>query len=557
LKKESTMERPATTRALAYALGLLFAAPLVAQAPVWIEFSNQTTTRLPTSASFTSDPDEKDLVWADVDHDGDVDLIDVQKNDTYSTPSARTHRLLLNMGGVFVEATASHAPDFLTNPSIARLGLLADFNGDGWEDLIVVNTNDFSLVGQPAQQLQFYRNLGLNASNQWLGFLYDTAGRFPQYNAPFARFCGGAHGDFDQDGDLDLYLGDYNNTLEDRLLINDGTGVFTDETAIRIPGGTNSGFTVEVQVGDFNGDGWLDIARSDPGSVMVRVNNGAGSFLTTVSPPMAPATYTLAVGDLNNDGLADIYQGRDGQDGYDLATTATIGGTPTFTSFTLSNSPGTTAFAGNATIVDMDGDGFRDLVMGDIDVDVPGCDRHATILRNTPGGPDLLVDPWGAALPCGAGCKPWHTSGTHDIAPIDVNGDGLLDMVYAKCVGYACWIRQPPPMTLAVTEPQPGAMTIEVAFAQPNSLVFNLASLVQLPAPGKGPFFGLDATAFTIFTAFYPSEPFVGATDANGSYVYSFPAGTFPQTVPWTWQMRTAALQGSTVVLSNVVTATF
>lgn len=542
---------PTSKTSAAMALGLaLSCGAAAAQSPVWISFQNQTSTRLPTSAAFSSDPDEKDLCWGDFDNDGDVDLIDCQKNDVYANVSARTHRLLLNTAGQLIEGSTTYAPDFALNPSIARLGITGDFTGDGWIDLVVVNTNDSGFGSTTLNQLQFYKNLGNNALGQWLGFTFDTTGRFPQYTAPYARFCAGDKADFDQDGDLDLYLGDYNNSLEDVLLFNDGLGNFTDVTATRIPGGASSGFSVEIQVGDFNGDGWPDLARSDPGSVMVRINNGAGYFNTTSSPP-APGTYTLAVGDLNNDGLADIYQGRDGQDGYDLNTTTGIGSqSVTFSSFTLAQSPGTGGFAGNATVVDMDNDGFKDIVMGDIDVDVPGCDRHATVLRNTPTAGILLSDPWPTV-------QPWHTNGTHDIAVLDLNGDGLQDMIYAKCTGYAAWIQQAPPMLLSLTEPQPGALNIDVAFAPSNAPIFNLPSLVQLPTPGLGPFFGLDASAFAFFTAFYPSEPFVGLSSPVGAYSYAFPAGTFPQTIPWTWQMRTVAFAGGSFVLSNIVTATF
>ncbi|HYC79005.1 MAG TPA: VCBS repeat-containing protein [Planctomycetota bacterium] len=554
------MTAHSTRRALLGAL-VTAAAGAFAPAQAWITFTDQTATRLPTSASFLNDTDEKDFCIVDIDHDGDLDFFDVQKNDIYATVSPRTHRLLLNTGtGSFIEGSAAYVPDFATHPSIGRLGIAKDFDGDGWEDLVVVNTNPSGASGANTQQLEMYRNLGNDANGQWLGMVYDTAGRFPQYTAPAARFCAGDAGDYDLDGDQDLYLGDYNNSLEDKLLFNNGAGIFTDVTATRIPGGTSSTFTVEIITADFNNDGWPDIGISDGtvGLVKIRVNNGAGFFNTLVQPPNA-ATYTLGAGDLNNDGWIDLYQGRDAQDAYNINTTTVVGSQSlTFTTQVLTNSPGTQNFAGNVNVVDMDNDGFKDIVMGDIDVDVPDCTRHATLLKNNPlASPSILSDPYLANGSCSSGCQPWHSQGTHDIAVIDINGDGHMDMIYGKCSGYTCWIQTPPPITLTLSEPAPGALTLAVTNGPAFTQVFNLATLVQLPVPGTGPFFGLDASALLLFADFFPAEPFVGFTNGSGAYTFAFPAGTFPQTQPWTWQARTAYLAPAGLTLSNVETKTF
>lgn len=538
----------------------LMCAGTFAQSPAWISFTDETSTRLPTDAGFTTDPDEKDLTVIDIDHDGDLDLIDIQKNSIYSTVGPRSHRLLINTGGVFTDQAATLAPGFLSNTSIGRIAAIKDFDGDGWEDVIVVNTNDSGCT--TGNQLQMHRNLGLNGLGQWLGIQYDTVGRFPQYTAPCARFCAGDAGDIDNDGDNDLYLGDYNNALEDKLLINNGAGVFTDETAVRIPAGTASTFTVDIFVRDINNDGWNDILISDGtvGLVKLRINNGAGSFNSLVNVPNA-ATYTLAAGELNNDGWLDLYQGRDGQDAYNLNTSTVAGQSPTFTTTVITSSPGTTGFAGNAQIIDMDNDGRNDIVMGDVDVDVPDCGRHATLLRNLASASgSILTDPYAATSGCvfpAGGCQNFHTNGTHDIAVIDLNGDGRKDMVYANCTGYRCFTQNAPGFTLLLSEPVAGGMTIAVDGAPTNYPVFNLVSLSQIVNVGTGPFFGLDASALPIFTAFYPSEPFVGLTNGVGQYNFNFPAGTFPQSIAWTWQMRSVALVGTQTLLSNIETRTF
>ena len=140
---------------------------------------------------------------------------------------------------------------------------------------------------------------------------------------------------------------------------------------------------------------------------------------------------------------------------------------------------------------------------------------------------------------------------------IDLNGDGRKDMIYGLCTGYRCFIQNSPPFSLALTEPTAGGMAIAVENAPVNYPVFNLVSLSQIVNVGSGLFFGLDASALPIFTAFYPSEPFVGLTNAVGQYNFAFPANTFPQTIAWTWQMRSVALVGTQTLLSNVETRTF
>jgi hypothetical protein len=207
----------------------------------------------------------------------------------------------------------------------------------------------------------------------------------------------------------------------------------------------------------------------------------------------------------------------------------------------------------------MDADGNKDLIMGDVDVDAPGCDRHATVLKNDPTLGSVLFDPYSAGYGCvpgSGGCQNFHLAGTHDVTALDLSGDGRMDLVYARCVGYKVFIQNPPPLTLALTESQPGALLIEVTNAPPSGVVYNIAALVQLTPAGTGPFFGLDASAFSLFTLFYPNEPFVGIANGSGNYTYSFPAGTFNQAVTWPLQARSAVIDGTTLQLSNVVTKT-
>ena len=63
------------------------------------------------------------------------------------------------------------------------------------------------------------------------------------------------HGDFDNDGDQDVYLAcDYGT---DRIFFNNGNGTFTDATEKSIGFDTRKGMNAEVT--DYDNDGWLDI----------------------------------------------------------------------------------------------------------------------------------------------------------------------------------------------------------------------------------------------------------------------------------------------------------
>ena len=88
----------------------------------------------------------------------------------------------------------------------------------------------------------------------------------------------------------------------------------------------------------------------------------------------------------------------------------------------------------------MNGDGFDDVVVADIDTDVPSCDRHMAILRSGgfPSYPHLRD-------PLSGDQRPWSTSGTFDVAVLDINGDGRLDLWCGTCDGNRIFINTTEP----------------------------------------------------------------------------------------------------------------
>ncbi|MCI0344789.1 MAG: FG-GAP-like repeat-containing protein, partial [Chloroflexi bacterium] len=143
--------------------------------------------------------------------------------------------------------------------------------------------------------------------------------------------------DLTGDGWADLYLGRAGASWAgalNALLINDGAGCFTDQTAARIPG-ERVAATVDVAAADLDLDGDLDLAvanrcrRAPPCGAesedYVLINDGAGNFAPVVlNAGLATDSRSVALGDLNKDfgagstpsGWPELVFGNAGSDGF-------------------------------------------------------------------------------------------------------------------------------------------------------------------------------------------------------------------------------------------------
>jgi len=396
----------------------------------WVDWSDETATRIigdPTVT--TADPEEKDMVAADFDNDGDFDVAIVRKV-PFSTPGGRPNVLLMNENGVLTDRTSTLAPDFLI-PDDARDVLAFDANGDGWVDLVVATT----FFEQP----RLFMNQG-EIGGVWQGFASQPNWFSPLFS-PGPKFCAVYDGDIDNDGDLDLFFSDYNSPLDDRLLINDGTGIFTDMTdQLMSNAASTSVFGTGSFICDFNKDGWNDILKGSGAFEPVKLilNDGTGHF-NQVQTFNTAAAYMVRAVDFNNDDRMDFYVVDDGQDYIYINDSTNADGTIATTKIFVTNSNKTTGFGGNVHQHDLDLDGFADLGIADVDVDIPGCNRRFAALRNKRAtlGVDGFLDP---NNPTNLG---WNQQGVHDFAYLDINGDGFQDMLVARCVGLRVWIMQP------------------------------------------------------------------------------------------------------------------
>ena len=407
--------------ALAGAIFLL--SPAAVRAGDWVEFVDATATRLVAeSAVGTGDVEEKDFAIGDLDRDCRTDLVVVRKT-PFSNAGGRRNVLFMNEGGVLTDRTATLAPAFL-DATDDRDVQLADFDGDGWLDIVTAGT--FSEVPR------ILMNQGRDQKGVWLGVAYDP-GRIPAFTPP-PKFCSVAVGDVSGGLGPDLYFTDYENGLEDRLLINDGGGFFSDETSTRLtPAMASSVFGTSSQIADFNLDGSNDIVKVNssgnappPGTsppISILYNDGGGEF-TFQDDIYDVAPYQVAAADFTQDGRLDLLVVDDGQDRYLVNTGNDAQGHAEFTQSTVGSSPGTAFFGGSSRFADFDGDGILDAIVADVDTDIAGFGGRLVLLRGQGTPPNVaLVDPLAGAT------RSWTAQGTFDAVGMHVDQDGNLDLV--------------------------------------------------------------------------------------------------------------------------------
>jgi hypothetical protein len=352
----------------------------------WVTYVNETSGRLNVAGSLGSaDPEEKEYAWGDVDHDApdfDTDLVVVRKQ-PLTTAGGRRNILLLNDDGVLTDHTTSYIPGFLdaTNDRDVKL---VDVDKDGWLDIVTAAACNSGNCGM-ASESRLYMNLGDDGGGNWLGF-GDAIVLFTGNN-----FCAVAEGDITGDTYDDLFFVSYNDSTEDQLLINGGPlnpGSFTLENSRLSSAMRSSGFGTNAVIKDMNGDTWNDIVKSENGPVEIFNNAGAG-FFDILDPTYSGAAYHVGVGDMNDDGKMDLVISDDGIDRVLLNDGNGPNGMADFNSFSL---PGSTqGFGSNSYVVDLDGNGWKDLLIADVDVDLAGCDRTSDILRSNANPPNITL----------------------------------------------------------------------------------------------------------------------------------------------------------------------
>ena len=279
---------------------------------------------------------EGDIVSADIDNDGDLDIL-LSGIEPSGLPITK---LYTNDGlGVFMEV-----PNTTFTGAYLASAVFADVNGDNAPDIFLsgidssnfyftklyinngvgifiekVNTNIKNIQGTIAvadvdgDNDQDMFQIGFSNTLIRTSTLYenDGNGNFTEIQSGVFRGFDDAKavfGDVDGDNDLDLIISGYgiSPTISSWLYNNDGNGNFT-EVSVPFEGVTDG----SIALVDINGDNFLDFietgfGNSWKGITKTYINNGLGTFTEITNTLEQVRRSKIAVGDYDKDGDEDL-----------------------------------------------------------------------------------------------------------------------------------------------------------------------------------------------------------------------------------------------------------
>jgi len=340
----------------------------------------------PNSSTFNPGPSS--IVAADVNGDGKLDLVAL-------TPYNGVFIYLGKGDGTF-QTPVAYATGCTAGSGSCNGLAVGDLNGDGQPDLAIAAINGMSIL--------------LNAGN-------GTFGAATYYASGIGgAFAGGgvAIGDLNGDKKPDVVVTDQNVGVI--LYLNQGAGTFA------VHGTVGSSIPIyatnNVVLADINNDKKLDIVIPDgAGDVFTFYGKGTGAFTAGPAYPLQVCNdcgnFLAVVGDFNGDGTLDLLD----TNGFNTNTVSLGRGDGTFQTTQLYDYT-TANQADNIVTADFNGDGFADIAQS-----VNGTSVNGKIGINLGSSHGVLgATSYVTASACTANFVVWLATG-------DVNGDGKADLV--------------------------------------------------------------------------------------------------------------------------------
>lgn len=306
-------------------------------------------------------------------------------------------------GGYHFQLMVSSAPGSGTFQLTAQIPFRMP--GEGWISTYGIFAGDVDRDGSPDITAINERSHDLRV------FKNDGCGNFgPMSLVPDGNNWPSPHhgADFNRDGWLDLAAGDYAaGNLS--VFLNDGQGSYLPP--FNLPGGS---FIRGVVTGDFDGDGYHDIAAGNGAMTLIWLNDGTGGFLpsTGYANGQTNPSAELNVVDANEDGYLDLVMASTGTQ---HAWVLIGNGDGTFTPNSQWVSIGGTPWASAAW--DINGDGHVDACYACL-----APDSFRWLYGDGAGG---FV--YGGSLPAGG----YPTS----VQLTDIDGDGDIDASVSSYIG--------------------------------------------------------------------------------------------------------------------------
>jgi len=459
--------------------------------------SDGTFTAGPTTAVGLSNQFASQMIAGDFNSDGKLDLVILSPG---VSNSSQVTALLGQGDGTFAAPQTStvYAPPATGGDEVRGEIATADFNGDGKLDLVVVG--DYVNVG----------GITILLGNGDGTFAADG----PNID-PTATFDSVATGDFNGDGipDVMVTVGEGGAAT---ILLGKGDGTFSTLTIpMTLPNGSPE-YINSFAVGDFNGDGKLDLAFAGDFGVAIFLGNGDGTFSLTPGSPVSCNCSNLITGDFNHDGKLDLV----GMGNYDNQITLLAGnGDGTFATTVSSEGPDPFAYNG-VVVADFNGDGVSDIAM-----------------LVSSGASILLTEPTQTATATVNGVSP-AGAGNH-LVEASYTGDSNYHASLSGTTSLTFGIT--PPVILPASEIITSAQSITISDTTPGATIYYYASgaistngYVQytgpIPMEGSG---GLTIQAYASETGYQNSASAsasytLGFSTAAATPVISLASGLYP-----------------------------